>query len=94
MWTISSTEQSYLALTDAGCETYSFKHQEESIYKQATKAEPLEDVRVKQHQYHIVWNYWQIYFGTYDFFIKLVCKMKRKAYVQIVITNKIQLTKW
>ena len=53
---------------------------------------PFEDVRVKQHQYHIVWNYWQIYFEIYGFFISVVCKIKWKAYVQIIIiTNKIQI---
>ena len=51
----------------------------------------------KQHQYHIVWNYWQIYFKICDFFISDVSKMKWKAYEQviiiIIITNKIQIYK-
>ena len=40
------------------------------------------------------WNYWQIYFEISDFLISVVCKMKWKAYVQIIIiTNKIQIYK-
>ena len=40
-----------------------------------------EDVSVKQHQYHIVWNYQHLYFKIYYFFIGVVYKI-------YVCTNK------
>ena len=40
-----------------------------------------EDLSVKQHQYHIVWNHQRLYFEIYDFFISVVYKI-------YVCTNK------
>ena len=46
-----------------------------------------EDVSVKQHQYHIVWNYQHLYFEIYDFFISVVCKIyvctNKKRYISL-----------
>ena len=39
----------------------------------------------KQHQHHMVQNYWQMYFGISGFFISVVSKMKWKAYAEIII---------
>ena len=47
-----------------------------------------EDVSVKQHQYHIVWNYQHLYFEIYDFFISVVCKIyvctNKKRYISLL----------
>ena len=46
-----------------------------------------ENVSVKQHQYHIVWNYQHIYFEIYYFFISVVYKIyvctNKKKYISL-----------